>query len=145
MGRFKMAPSMSPAEIDRLDDARRAMKTMYLPTKADLIALLANELDNANFTEIEVNLYFKLFNNDLHAVKGRSTDKNIRHSSSLRLCKKGESAPSGDVMTLAGATFMAIVLVSPGEARRLLICVIYSITLTLFLSVRVSIRVLLIL
>ena len=54
-----MIPSMSSSEIDRLDNVHRATKTMYSPTKADLLTRLSHELQNANFTEIDVNLYFK--------------------------------------------------------------------------------------
>ena len=53
MAHFKMIPSMKPSEIDRLDNVHRAMRNMCSPTKADLLTRLSNDLDDANFTEVD--------------------------------------------------------------------------------------------
>lgn len=75
--KFKIVKDMSTQEIEGLDMVHRALKATWSSSEQDLISRVQRgELVGTKFDVADIRRYFKVFDKDLQALKGRAEDEN---------------------------------------------------------------------
>ena len=68
---YKMMPNLSKFQIQKLDQARHAVKSMWSPSKDDVKTRLYDEFGQVDFSIDDIELYYSLFP-DVNTIKGGS-------------------------------------------------------------------------
>ena len=112
LSNYKMIPDMSNSDIRRLDKVHRALKTLWSPSKKDLITRITNgTLVDVEFDEKDVNRYFDVFDYDLGALKGKAEDQghDIVKTKDLYNLNKDEVILYCDIYYICGIPFLITV------------------------------------
>ena len=70
LSQFKIIADAPNSQIKRLDKVHQATRSMWSPSKRDLLDRIRNELEEVDFAEADVEKYFDIFPHDLNALEG---------------------------------------------------------------------------
>lgn len=109
---YKIIPHLSTSDIHKLNLIHRSLKTMWSPSESELIERIkSGAINDLEFDEQDVRTYFKVFDYDLGALKGKTEDKahDIVRSTELYKLEENEIVLYCDLFFICGLVFLICV------------------------------------